>query len=94
MSENLLLPLFTLWLLCVGCFLKAATDKRRFAWGAAAAISAVWLWAAHGRMIVVVGMVCAHGPSAPLSSSSYRARAAAARGAAVIVASRPARGSR
>jgi hypothetical protein len=59
MSENLLLPLFTLWLLCIGCFLRAATDKRRLAWGAVAALSAVWLWAAHGRMIVVVALTVA-----------------------------------
>jgi len=59
MSENLLLQLFTIWLLCVGCFLRAATDKRRLAWGAAAAVSAVWLWAAHGRMIVVVALTVA-----------------------------------
>ena len=59
MSENLLLPLFTLWLLCVGCFLQAATDRRRLAWGAAAAVCAVWLWAAHGRMIVVVALTVA-----------------------------------
>ena len=59
MSENLLLPLFTLWLLCIGCFLKAATDQRRLVWGAAAAICAVWLWAAHGRMIVVVALTVA-----------------------------------
>jgi hypothetical protein len=56
MSENLLLPLFTFWLLAVGCFLRASNDARRFAWAAAAAASAVWLWAAHGRMLVVVAL--------------------------------------
>jgi hypothetical protein len=59
MSENLLLPLFTFWLLAVGCFLRAANDARRFAWGAAAAAGAVWLWATHGRMLVVVALTIA-----------------------------------
>jgi hypothetical protein len=56
LSENLLLPLFALWLLCLGCFLQATTDAHRVAFGAAAAVCAVWLWAAHGRMIVVTAL--------------------------------------
>jgi hypothetical protein len=56
LSENLLLPLFALWLLCLGCFLEAKTDMQRFVFGAAAAVCAVWLWAAHGRMIVVTAL--------------------------------------
>ena len=56
LSENLLLPLFALWLLCLGCFLQANTDTHRIAFGAAAAVCAVWLWATHGRMIVVTAL--------------------------------------
>jgi len=56
MSENLLLPLFVLWLLCFGCFLRAGSERRRLAFGAATAACAVWLWAAHGRMIVAVAL--------------------------------------
>ena len=56
LSENLLLPLFVLWLLCLGCFLQATTNTHRLAFGAAAAVCAVWLWAAHGRMIVVTAL--------------------------------------
>jgi hypothetical protein len=56
LSENLLLPLFVLWLLCLGCFLQATTHGRRVAFGAATAVCAVWLWAAHGRMIVVTAL--------------------------------------
>jgi hypothetical protein len=59
MSENLLLPLFVLWLLCFGCFLHAETGRRRLAFGAATAACAVWLWAAHGRMIVAIGLTAA-----------------------------------
>jgi hypothetical protein len=59
MSENLLLPLFTLWLLCFGCFLQAGSERRRLAFGAATAVCAVWLWAAHGRMIVAVALTAA-----------------------------------
>lgn len=51
LSENLLLPLIVLWLLCFGAFLDA-TAAQRGAWACAAAACAVWLWAAHGRMIV------------------------------------------
>lgn len=56
MSENLLLPLLVLWLLCAGSFLQAQVPKRQFAFAAATAACAAWLWAAHGRMIVVVGL--------------------------------------
>jgi hypothetical protein len=59
MSENLLLPLFVLWLLCFGCFLQAGSGRRRLAFGAATAVCAVWLWAAHGRMIVAVALTAA-----------------------------------
>jgi hypothetical protein len=59
MSENLLLPLFTLWLLCFGCFLQAGSERRRLAFAAATAVCAVWLWAAHGRMIVAVALTVA-----------------------------------
>jgi len=58
-SENLLLPLFTLWLLCFGCFLQAGSERRRLAFAAAMAVCAVWLWAAHGRMIVAVALTVA-----------------------------------
>jgi hypothetical protein len=56
MSENLLLPLVALWLLCFGCFLQAATERRRLAFAAATAFCAVWLWAAHGRMIIAIAL--------------------------------------
>ena len=59
MSENLLLPLLVLWLLCVGLFLTAATPRRRLALAAATSACAVWLWAAHGRMIVAVALTIA-----------------------------------
>ena len=59
MSENLLLPLLVLWLLCAGSFLHAQTPSRRFAFAAATAACATWLWAAHGRMIVAVGLTIA-----------------------------------
>src|SRR5204863_43185 len=51
-----LLPLFVLWLLCLGSYLQAGTERRRVAFGAATAVCAAWLWAAHGRMIVAVGV--------------------------------------
>ena len=51
LSENLLLPLAVGWLVCVGALVDAA-PRRRPAWAAATAVCAVWLWAAHGRMIV------------------------------------------
>ena len=56
MSENLLLPLTVLWLLCAGCMLQAGTQRRQLAFAAATAACAAWLWAAHGRMIVAVGL--------------------------------------
>src|SRR5439155_761066 len=56
MSENLLFPLLTFWLLAFGCFLRAATEPRRIAWSAAMALSAVWLWATHGRMLVALAL--------------------------------------
>jgi hypothetical protein len=59
MSENLLLPLVVLWLLCFGCFLQAVTEASRLLWAAGAAAAAVWLWAAHGRMVVVVALTVA-----------------------------------
>jgi hypothetical protein len=59
LSENLLLPLFVLWLVCFGCFLRAETESRRIAWGSATAACAVWLWAAHGRMVVAIALTIA-----------------------------------
>jgi hypothetical protein len=59
MSENLLLPLLVLWLLCAGCFLKAGGGSAQAGFAAAAAVCAVWLWAAHGRMIVTVPLTVA-----------------------------------
>jgi hypothetical protein len=56
MSENLLLPLLVLWLLCAGCLLQAASSRRQLALAAATAACAAWLWATHGRMIVVVAL--------------------------------------
>jgi hypothetical protein len=56
MSENLLLPLTALWLLCFGCLLRATRDRHRAAWAVGTAVCAVWLWAAHGRMIVAVAL--------------------------------------
>jgi hypothetical protein len=48
LSENLLLPLFVLWLLCLGSFVRRSAVP----WAAGAAVTGVWLWATHGRMIV------------------------------------------
>jgi hypothetical protein len=59
MSENLLLPLVVLWLLFAGLLLQAATPSRRLTFAAATAGCAVWLWATHGRMIVVVALTVA-----------------------------------
>jgi hypothetical protein len=59
MSENLLLPLLVLWLLCAGSLLQAKNENREFVPAAATAVCAVWLWAAHGRMIVVVALTVA-----------------------------------
>jgi hypothetical protein len=59
MSENLLLPLLVLWLLCAGSLLEAKNENREFVLAAATAVCAVWLWAAHGRMIVVVALTVA-----------------------------------
>jgi hypothetical protein len=56
LSENLLIPLFVLWLLCFGGLLDAQTGRQRFVWGAATAVCAVALWAAHGRMSVVLAL--------------------------------------
>lgn len=59
MSENLLLPLLVLWLICAGSFLQAQEPKRQAALAAATAACAAWLWAAHGRMIVVDALTVA-----------------------------------
>jgi hypothetical protein len=59
LSENLLLPLVVVWLLCFGSLLGAKTERSRMAWGAGTALSAVWLWATHGSMLVVVGLTAA-----------------------------------
>lgn len=59
MSENLLLPLFVLWLLLAGLFLQAATPRRQLAFAGATGACAAWLWATHGRMIVVVALTAA-----------------------------------
>jgi hypothetical protein len=59
MSENLVLPLFVAWLVCLGGFLQAATERRRLVWAASTSASAVWLWAAHGTMIVAVALTVA-----------------------------------
>jgi hypothetical protein len=56
MSENLLFPLVTLWLLCFGCFLRAVTGRRRAVWAAGSAACAVWLWATHGSMLAVLAL--------------------------------------
>jgi hypothetical protein len=56
MSENLLFPLLTFWLLAFGCFLRATSERRRILWSAATALSAVWLWATHGRMLVALAL--------------------------------------
>ena len=56
MSENLLLPLTVLWLLCSGLMLRADVPRRQLVLAAATAACAAWLWATHGRMIVVVGL--------------------------------------
>jgi hypothetical protein len=74
MSENLLLPLLVLWLLCFGCFLQAASEPRRLAWAAGAAACTAWLWATHGRMIVAIGLaVAAFVVAAALQAERWRA---------------------
>jgi hypothetical protein len=59
MSENLLLPLVVLWLLCAGCMLQAESSTGQLAFAAATAACAAWLWATHGRMIVVIALTIA-----------------------------------
>jgi len=56
LSESLLAPLIVAWLLCFGSLLKPGRESARIAWGAGVAISAVWLWATHGSMLVVVAL--------------------------------------
>lgn len=56
LSENLLVPLIVVWSICFGGLLQAPTDPRRTAWASSTSLCAVWLWAAHGRMIIAVAL--------------------------------------
>lgn len=56
LTENLLLPLVVLWLVCFGNLLEARTMRRRLTWGGATSFCAAFLWAVHGRMIVAIGL--------------------------------------
>jgi hypothetical protein len=74
MSENLLLPLVVAWVVCLGGFLQAATEKQRLVWATCAAACAVWLWAAHGTMLAsVVVTVAAFAASAVLRKETRSA---------------------
>jgi hypothetical protein len=53
-AENLLAPLVVVWLLAAGCLIGADTVRRRLGWTSMTSVAAVWLWATHGRMIVVL----------------------------------------
>jgi hypothetical protein len=59
LSENLLVPLVAFWLLAAGALVQAETRSARLCWAFATAGAAVWLWAAHGRMIVVPALTAA-----------------------------------
>jgi hypothetical protein len=56
MSENLLAPLTVVWLLCFGAGLDARSRRARACWGVGLGLSAAFLWTAHGRMVVAVGL--------------------------------------
>jgi hypothetical protein len=56
MSENLLLPLTVVWLLAFGALLDGANERARAAAAVGFGACAAALWAAHGRMIVAVGL--------------------------------------
>lgn len=59
MSENLLLPLLVLWLLAAGSLVRAGSSTSQVVLASGTSACAVWLWAAHGRMIVAVALTAA-----------------------------------
>lgn len=79
-SENLLVPLLVVWLLAAGAFVRAS----RVAWSVAAALAATWLWATHGRMLVVVALTAL--VFVALAVARAPARAPAVVGLALLVA--------
>jgi hypothetical protein len=56
MSENLLAPLFVVWLIGAGRLVEAAAPGARAAWAVGVCACGVALFAVHGRMIVVVAL--------------------------------------
>ncbi len=56
MSENLLAPLFVVWLIGAGRLVQAATPRVRAAWAIGVCACGVALFSVHGRMIVVVAL--------------------------------------
>ncbi len=56
MSENLLAPLFVIWLLGAGRLVEASRSRSGAVWACAVSACGVALFAVHGRMIVVVAL--------------------------------------
>ena len=56
MSENLLAPLFVVWLLGAAMLVEASKPRGRAAWAVAVSACAVASFAVHGRMIVLVAL--------------------------------------
>ena len=56
MSENLLAPLFVVWLLGAGRLVEASKPRGRAAWAVAVSACAVASFAVHGRTIVLVAL--------------------------------------
>jgi hypothetical protein len=56
LSENLLVPLAVVWLLCFGGLLEASRARGRAWWGLALGAATIALFAVHGRMIVAVAL--------------------------------------
>jgi hypothetical protein len=54
LSENALLPLTVVWLLCWGELLRAGSRTRQLLWAAALGTCGTCLFAVHGRMLVAV----------------------------------------
>lgn len=56
MSENLLVPLVVVWLLCCGGLFDAGSRRAQSVWGAALGACTLALYVTHGRMIVAVAL--------------------------------------
>jgi hypothetical protein len=56
LSENLLLPLTVVWLLCCGELAGTRRGRHSVGWALAAGAAAAYLYAVHGRMIVAAAL--------------------------------------